>query len=134
MTPVQPNQLFIDEAEMERWLAVHLPGATVVRTWKVERICCEVMPAPLQVALPMVCEATNCLRFDSRAAAAKFNDEQCGHLPILAMWRCKKCNGGWHMWCLTAHSDSSGALPAGMSIEVPERIRKLIAETEMVSS
>ena len=129
---VQPNFTFADETEMQQWLAVNMPGAQVVRTWKVERISCEVIPRARIIGcqLPTVCAATNCYRFETKAALTKFNDEQCGHLQILATWQCKVCNG-WHMWCLGAHSDSNGKLPAGCSSEVPERIKKLIKDTEL---
>ena len=47
MVKIQPNPTFQDEAEMSDWVAKNIPGAKIIRTWKVEKLACEVLaPEP----------------------------------------------------------------------------------------
>ena len=43
----QPNALFENEDEMRRWIAINSPGATIVKTWKVEMLACTIKIARL---------------------------------------------------------------------------------------
>jgi hypothetical protein len=128
-TIFQPNQVFADEAEMHQWLQVNVPGAVVLKTWKVERICCQVKYWPRTLQLPKLCAASNLYSFPDWKSAEKFNDDN-GHFPILARWRCRVCQG-WHYWSMLVHSNSSGELPAGATVEVPDRIKQLIRQTAL---
>lgn len=44
MLKIQPNETFNNEAEMQAWLRINIPGAIVTHRWNL--IACEVM-API---------------------------------------------------------------------------------------
>ena len=37
---IQPNPTFEDGAEMKEWLKVNIPGAVIIKIWKVQRLAC----------------------------------------------------------------------------------------------
>jgi hypothetical protein len=49
---IQPNPTFQDEKEMLEWLQNNIPGAKVIRTWKVEKLACEVLAPEPKAKIP----------------------------------------------------------------------------------
>lgn len=124
---MEPNNAFRSIEEIQAWIQINIPGGEVLETYEVKMFRCKIaLPEKSLKEQPNICPHTNLFIFETESKLNKFNDEQCGHLPMVSKWECKHCSG-FHYWS-TASTDTNGGYLGG-SFKITPYLRKLIDNT-----